>query len=312
MKAWVAVTDETWFRMLASEPALDEVNFWQPGGSRAFTVLEPGDLFLFKLHSPKNYVVGGGVFAHSTLLPLRLAWDSFQRANGAASLEEMRARIGRYRRDRANEANPRIGCILLTQPFFLPDHAWIPIPSDWSPNIVQGKSYDLTKEPGRTLYLQLRRAVTATASPEEASLARELPDEAGERYGRPVLVSPRLGQGTFRVLVTDAYDRRCALTGERVLPVLEAAHIRPYAQLGPHRVDNGLLLRSDLHTLLDQGYVTVTPEFALEVSARIRDEFENGKAYYALRGSSIRLPARTVDRPGREHLIWHNEHVFRA
>ena len=40
-----------------------------------------------------------------------------------------------------------------------------------------------------------------------------------ERYGAATLIQPRLGQGTFRVIVTDAYSRRCAVTGERVLPV---------------------------------------------------------------------------------------------
>ncbi|OCN02834.1 hypothetical protein A7X67_02970 [Clostridium sp. W14A] len=42
----------------------------------------------------------------------------------------------------------------------------------------------------------------------------------------------RLGQGTFRVIVTEAYQRRCAFTGERTLPVLEAAHIKPYSENG--------------------------------------------------------------------------------
>jgi hypothetical protein len=50
---------------------------------------------------------------------------------------------------------------------------------------------------------------------------------AEHRYGSPNPVQPRLGQGAFRLLVTDAYGRRCAVTGERTLPVLDAAHIRP-------------------------------------------------------------------------------------
>jgi putative restriction endonuclease len=225
----------------------------------------------------------------------------------------MKIRIARYRRDRDLDENPQIGCIVLTQPFFLPERSWIPVPGDWSPNIVQGKSYDLTKEPGLAMYHSLREALSVIpAADPTASLARELPDATGDRYGQPVLMTPRLGQGSFRVLVTEAYEKRCAVTGERVLPVLEAAHIRPYAQLGPHRVDNGLLLRSDLHTLFDQGYLTVTPELRLEVSRRIREEFENGKEYYALRNEPIRIPSRTPDRPSRQHLIWHNEHVFRA
>ena len=46
--------------------------------------------------------------------------------------------------------------------------------------------------------------------------------------------------------------------------MLQAAHIRPVTKEGPHRVDNGLLLRSDIHTLFDQGYVTVTPEHTID------------------------------------------------
>jgi len=107
-----------------------------------------------------------------------------------------------------------------------------------------------------------------------------------------------------------AYGRRCTATGERTLPVLQAAHIHPYAVGGPHRVDNGLLLRSDLHTLFDRGYVTVTPEARLEVSSRIREEFENGRDYYALHGREIRLPTRLELRPLPAVLGWHNENVF--
>lgn len=71
--------------------------------------------------------------------------------------------------------------------------------------------------------------------------------------------------------------RRCAATGERTLPVLEAAHVRPYAEGGRHELSNGILLRSDLHTLFDSGYLTITPNYHIEVSRRIRDEFENGR-----------------------------------
>jgi len=98
--------------------------------------------------------------------------------------------------------------------------------------------------------------------------AREIPSG----YGSPYLVRPRLGQGAFRVLVIDAYQRRCAITGERTLPVLQAAHIKPHASSGPHEVRNGLLLRADLRILFDRGYVTVTPDLRVEVSRRIRED----------------------------------------
>ena len=89
-----------------------------------------------------------------------------------------------------------------------------------------------------------------------------------------MVVPPRLGQSAFRVIVTDAYERRCAITGEGTPPVLEPAHIKPYSSGGPHEPENGLLLRSDLHTLADQGYVTVdADQLKVVVSSRIREGF---------------------------------------
>ena len=304
MRAFVGVTDGDWYELLAAQAHLEEVNFWQPGGNRVFRVLEPGELFLFKLHSPQNFIVGGGVFAHATILPISLAWDAFGIANGARTLQEMRERVDKYRRhagDRSEDYS--VGCILLEEPFFLPREQWAAVPADFARNIVQGKTYDLELEPGATLWRTLREAIASTRAPMVAEVA-------AQRYGQPQLVAPRLGQGTFRVLVTDVYQRRCAVTGERTLPVLEAAHIQPYAAGGRHSVRNGLLLRSDLHTLFDRGYLTVTPEAHLEVSRRIREEFENGREYYALHGRELRLPPRSESQPAPDLLRWHNQNIF--
>jgi putative restriction endonuclease len=130
------------------------------------------------------------------------------------------------------------------------------------------------------------------------------------RYGEAVLVRPRLGQGTFRVAVTGAYGGACAVSQEHSLPVLEAAHIRPYGAEGTHDVVNGLLLRADIHRLFDAGYVTVTPDRRFVVSRRLAQEWENGKAYYAMDGREICLPGRPADRPDSELLRWHNDNVF--
>ena len=133
----------------------------------------------------------------------------------------------------------------------------------------------------------------------------------GPRYGTPRLVEPRLGQGTFRVSVLDAYERSCAVTGEHSLPALEAAHIKSYDKNGPHEVRNGLLLRADLHRLFDKGYVTVSQDLHLEVSARLRADYHNGRTYYPLHGQALRMPDTPEDKPGAEFLAWHNEHVYR-
>jgi putative restriction endonuclease len=141
VKLFVAVTDGDWYSFLAAQPQLGEVNFWQPGGTTAFKALQPGELFLFKLHSPRDFVVGGGVFAHASLLPLSLAWEAFGTWNGAHSFAEMRARVAKYRRNNAShshQADYQIGCRILEAPFFLPEEHWIPVPTSWARNIVVG------------------------------------------------------------------------------------------------------------------------------------------------------------------------------
>lgn len=303
LKIYVAVTDQQWYQFLVGRRDLDEVNFWQPGGGRLFRALEPGGLFLFKLHHPNNYIAGGGLFVRSVLLPIYFAWDAFGERNGAPSLEEMRRRIERYRRAPADpRASFTIGCVLLSEPFFLGREEWIPVPEDFRPNVVQGKSYDLRTETGRRLWEAVQMRLRA-AKP--AGVREQTP-----LFGDPVLVRPRLGQGTFRVLVTETYRRRCAVTQEKVLPVLEAAHIRPISVGGAHRIDNGLLLRTDVHAIFDRGYVTVTPSYRFRVSRRLRRDFDNGEVYYQFQGKEVWLPPEPELRPRREFLEWHADTIF--
>jgi putative restriction endonuclease len=124
---FVAVTDSEWFGLHASKSQVDEVNFWRPSPEATFKALQPGELLLYKLHSPDNFIAGGGFFTKFLQLPVNLAWDSFREANGVRSLREMRERIGFYRRmAMLSGENPTIGCILLAEPFFWPREAWIP------------------------------------------------------------------------------------------------------------------------------------------------------------------------------------------
>ena len=298
----LAVTDWNWFDMLRQMRDLAEVNFWAPSGGN-FKALTPGELFLFKLHSPRNFIVGGGVFAYANVLPCSLAWSAFGEANGARSSQEMRARIAHYKRADPNDRSDfPIGCRILTQPFFFEEADWMPVPASWSPNIVSFKTYNTDDPDGLSMWHAVDERLSRASMPGMA--------EPAARYGEPHLVRPRLGQGAFRVLVTDIYHRRCAITKEKTLPALEAAHIRPYADGGVHEARNGLLLRRDIHSLFDAGYVTVTPELRFEVSGRIREEFDNGIHYYALHGQTIDLPEVLNHRPDPAALSWHNEHRF--
>lgn len=314
MKFYVGATDGDWYRLLRNERPAD-VNFWQPGGNSQFRALEKGAPFLFKLKAPDNAIGGLGFYSASAIQPLETAWEYFGAGNGCASFREFRAKIEHYKRRNGWTRGPLIiGCVILTDPIFFEEGDWIPAPSNWSPAIVQGKTYDDAEPVGASLWDSVRERLAKyrfyDRSPEKPSELSLAPPTEGYR---DTVSRVRLGQGAFRLMVTEAYGRACSITGEHTLPVLEAAHIKPYADSGPHRVSNGLLLRSDLHRLFDAGYMTVTPDLRVEVSGRIREEFHNGKDYYALHGQSLAaLPGRPEERPDRTFLEWHNENVYRA
>ena len=305
MKMYVGITDYNWFKTL-KEANCDEVNFWKPGGKTNFNALGEGELFLFKLHSQNDYIVGGGLFLKFSILPSSLAWEAFGIANGARSLLELTNRIYQYKRtDRVSDPDPQIGCVILSMPFYLDENNWIPVPQDWNRNIVQGKTYNTDEYYGDLLYEKVQDKLFLQGFTEYYHEVTE------NRFGKEQAIKPRIGQGAFKILITDAYQRRCAITGEKTLPVLEAAHIKPYSYEGPHEIRNGLLLRRDFHTLFDRGYITVDKNLNIEVSHRIKEDFGNGKEYYAHHGQNLFiLPEHIEQFPDVRYLEWHNEHVY--
>jgi putative restriction endonuclease len=226
------------------------------------------------------------------------------------SFEEMHARLEKIRRS-FRAAPPtgvqEIGCIVVVNVTFFDQADWIPQPRDWPDPNLRSKRYDLDVGEGARVWAE---CLARVREEQELRVAEHDETKEGRRYGSPLLVHPRLDQGAFRVSVTEAYNRACAVTQEHSLPALEAAHIRPFAKEGPHEVRNGLLLRADLHRLFEQGYVTVTPDYTLEVSNRLRHDYHNGRSYYPLRGTRISVPVLETEQPTRDLLVWHNQNVF--
>lgn len=312
MKAYVGVTDVDWYRQLSSSgDELQQVNFWSPGGNRAFSALRPGELFLFKTRvRDGNQIVGGGIFDAFVFMRIADAWDLLGPENGVRSLDQFRDRVRRYRR--TAEPLPfdaQIGCILLRDVRFFSDAELMLAPSDFHPNVVQGKAYDLDTLPSDHPVLV---AAAQLIMPGLATPGVELPWELRQRmFGDARLVVPRLGQDAFKAVIASNYHHHCAITGDKVRPVLEAAHIRPVAAGGMHRSDNGILLRVDMHRLFDKGYLGFDTKRRLQVSPLLRSEFGNGDALYAKQGTTIDLPQRRVDQPNVEYLEWHMDTVFK-
>jgi putative restriction endonuclease len=310
VRAYVGVTDGDWFRFLAARPNVTEVNFWQPSGGRDFRVLAPGEPFFFKTHYPHNRVVGGGVFSDSARLKVSEAWEFFGESNGVESLEKMLARIGHYRRVPLGAGeDPLIGCLFVRDVRFFPPDNTVAPPPGFARNIVQGKSYDLAEPSVAPYFTDLMQLTLGTVLELDFSQPWHRP---GPVFGDPRLAPYRLGQRSFQAVVLDAYHRRCAITGTHIAPVLQAAHIRPVASGGEHRLDNGLLLRSDVHTLFDRGYLGLDPKYRLLVSGRLREDFSNGDQFYTMAGQVVGLPERRIDQPKPEFLEWHLDEVFKA
>ncbi len=307
VRAYVGVTDADWVRHLTAARA-DEVNFWRPAGDRAFRALSIGEPFFFETHHPDNKIVGGGFFSGFAPLTISEAWQIYGDANGASTLDEMRARVGRYRRaPLAPHDDPKIGCVFIRDVSFFDEPA--APPSDFAPSVVQSKTYS-SADPNVAPYFDLLfpRLVGVSLEVDTA----EGWHRPGPAFGDPRLATTRLGQRAFQGVVRGVYSHRCAITGDKIRPVLQAAHIRPLTKGGEHRVDNGLLLRSDVHTLFDAGYLGVAPNYSLVVSPRLRGEFGNGEEFYrrAKSREPVAIPSRRLDRPAREFLEWHLDEVF--
>lgn len=313
---YVGLTDPDWYSFLQSHPKVDEVNFWQPHGERAFRALKRGDLFFFKLRAPHKTIAGFGFFQRFESLPAWLAWDCFGKMNGAPTFEEMIERICRLRGEDSSanlSGDFQIGCIMISAPVFFDPNNQIDPPADWAKTgIQQGKRYDLTVGEGHRIMMECFERAHSSARYWNIQPSQSIVAEDSSRYGSPTLITPRLGQGLFSLEVRDAYHGACAVTHEHSSPVLEAAHILPYSRGGQHRVDNGILLRRDLHRLFDLGYVTVTKDYKFRVGGRLRKEFHNGRCYYDLDKQPISVPDEESLRPHKEFLEWHEETLFKA
>ena len=309
MNVYVGLTDWDWYDYLRDHN-MSEVNFWKPSGG-TFKALDEGDLFLFKLKASaprgKRLVVGGGFFVSASTTTIDWAWRAFGNENGVNNLAEFSDKIWRYKKTEANFGTfGNVTNIILTDVFYFDDCDWYELGEPWSNSIVSGKTY------------RGQDAVRLVAVVEQRLRAKSL---SGQRESLSVPTAKdgfvmtqskhRLGQGAFRTLVAEAYQRRCAITGERTVPVLQAAHIKAFAAEGPNAVNNGILLRSDLHALFDAGYLTIEDDLRIAVSRRLHDDYGNGKDYYPFHGRRLLVvPEEQALRPAREYLEWHRENVF--
>jgi len=298
LPAFLGITDNSWFDYLRRNQITDEVNFWIPSAPGRKHV-EPGSLWLFKLKAPLNFIAGAGVFIHYSVLPLQMAWDAFGTGNGMPTLDAFRNAIMRYKRPGADSWNTDVGCAVLDEVVYLPRGLWVPC---YTGSVVSGKHMD--SDDDQAIVQRVLHNLELTPSTPQVHALPFYNDNYTSQYA---LHEVRQGQGTFRVEVTDAYHRQCAVSREHSLPVLEAAHIIEWSDTHTNDVTNGILLRADIHKLFDAGYVTIDPDgYRFVVSKRLKEDYDNGKEYYQLHGTRILLPEDPNAWPNKDALRQHN------
>ena len=309
---YIGNTDNEWFDFLKARQPLEDVNFWKPS-PQVFRAIDEGQLFVFRLKAPRNVIGGYGILASNINVPIQLAWDSLGERNGSGSMQGMLRAIRKYRSNENISPQSLIGCRVLVNPVFFEPDEWFGVPNDWSNSIVTGKVYNTESSEGARVMRELEFRTNPTTLFGREKKAFEnggLSDTHQERYGAPIQVKPRLGQGAFRIKVADAYSFGCALSDTRVLPALEAAHIRPYANGGLHEVTNGIFLRKDIHSVFDAGFATINDDFKFHVSAKITNVFNNGNEYKRLHGTKLKLPELRSARPSLDSIRWHQNERF--
>lgn len=122
--------------------------------------------------------------------------------------------------------------------------------------------------------------------------------------GRQALIDTiisRRGHPGFRRELLDAYESRCAITNFNAVDSLEAACIVPFRGKFTHHASNGLLLRSDIHTLFDLGKIAIDTG---TMSVVITDDLMDS-SYRILAGRPLRYPKDENSRPSSEALDLH-------
>lgn len=298
----LAPTDTNWFNFLRRNGALTTVNFWTPTDWNVRSLSE-GDCWYFVLKGKEpRKLGGGGRFSHYEILKVSQAWERYGIGNGVESKEILTEKLNNYKKRNSKnyvyQTDPNVGCIILTDCIFLEDDNQKYVSEyalEFAPSIVKYKTFQLDP-------LQL---YGISSNPGENS-DELISDEDARRRVVSSIVN-RQGQGAFRQSLITAYNSKCSITGCDAIDALEAAHIMPYRGLHSNTIRNGLLLRSDIHTLFDLGKITISQEYTVILHPDLINT-----SYSELNGKRIALPANRTDWPSLQALREHSQNRLPA
>ena len=247
----IAPTDPDWFGFHRQNQFNDKINFWTPTDWK-FKALQPGEMVVFEMKGPGPAMIGGyGTFLEYKFQPIDDAWQEFGRRNGC---ESKAALIGALSHHKTFDPKQGIGCLALGNVIFFDNPVPVPNGIDFSRNTVKYSKYDVPFP-------------FAQVTPVSSDFVLV---QAARKKKKTQTVTQREGQAQFHTMVSIAYDHKCCISGEKTPELLQAAHIQDYISKESHHIQNGLLLRVDLHTLFDNGLLAIDSDYRIHISSLVQ------------------------------------------
>jgi putative restriction endonuclease len=128
------------------------------------------------------------------------------------------------------------------------------------------------------------------------------------------LTSRAVRDRVFRQLILRAYDKRCAVTGIKLIngrgrAEVDAAHIKSVEANGPDIVSNGVALSGTAHWMFDRGLISFSDDLEILTSRQVND-IDSVRSLINRTGHAL-APKRPYERPHPHFLKWHREHCFK-
>lgn len=284
----ISPTDNDWFEFLKGVELNSFINFWTP---TPWNINSDNRIsrWYFLLKSPIREIAGFGEFIEYKNLTANEAWIEFGQRNGCIDKDELLKRVQSYIDKNSKEFGKtliqpedyKIGCIVLKNSQF------------WEPeNYKKPKDYGI-EFPTQVVKFKYFPVEDPFFSAEQQSPSDfKLLDSLRESNKREI--NQRFGQSTFKGMLLKAYNNKCCISGESCPELLEAAHIQKYINKDSNHIQNGILLRVDLHRLFDSGLLWLTEDYRVQLSSEVLS-----LEYRIFNNKEVRLPILPSQHPSK-------------
>ena len=268
-----AITNRDWFDYQKSHGFIDRINFWTPTRWR-YKDLRPGVKMVFKLKGSGDFAGGYGIIQEYKYQSLEETWNEFGRRNGFDNKTSFLEGLCKTK----SGISLKCGCIVLSDVVF------------WDKE-VKLSDYNLEF---KTRGTQTGKTYTCSFPFSNLDIQTETFSlvQSSEKKKRTQSVTDRDGQGEFHAKISRTYHHKCCISGEEAPELLQAAHIQDYINKESNHVQNGLLLRIDLHKLFDNGLLYIDDHYVVHISPLVKSE-----DYRKYDGKILTLPKQKSDWP---------------